>query len=536
MIILGIIVLAVVGLLALLALILMMWKKVPQDKAAVVTGRKKRVVTGAGTLLIPVLERMDVISLENIPLSINTIGAMTIQGVPITATGVAVIKIRRDEESILTAVEQFYTGKEESTINRMRDTSISVLEGKLREIVGKLTVEEIYKDREAFSRQVRDVADSSLTPMGFELKAFTIKEITDQNGYLAALGEPRIAAVRRDADIAKAEAQRDSQIKIAEAKKMGLAAELGSEAEIARSTKEKEVLESEYKKESQTAKAIADAAYEIQQNKMQMDITATAADAEILKQQRAQGIATEEKEVEVARERRNVILAEARAEAAKKALLETVVNPAEAARQQVELAAEADKIKSIKAAEAEAERVKLAAKAEAEAKRLAAEAEAFMIQAVGEKEAEIILQKGKAESESTRLKLEAEAKGMQAKAEAYKQYETAAITQMLVEALPEMAKNIAEPMGNIDKVIVWDGGNSGEGTGVARIAENVTGTLTAVMTAMKEVTGFDITDIMNSFTKSAKTDRNINVTGLGELHSAGALEIEPNTDDVNNMS
>ncbi len=508
------VILAVLGLAVIIALILKMWKKVPQDRAAVVTGRKRRVVTGAGTLLIPVLERMDIISLENISLSINTIGAMTIQGVPITATGVAVIKIRRDEESILSAIEQFYTGREETTINKMRDTAVSVLEGKLREIVGKLTVEEIYRDREAFSQQVRDVADSSLTPMGFELKAFTIKEITDQNGYLAALGEPRIAAVRRDADIAKAEAQRDSQIKIAEAKKAGLAAELSAEAEIARSTKEKEVFESEYQKESQTAKAIADAAYEIQKNKMQMDITATASDAEVLKQQRAQGIATEEKEVEVARERRNVILAETRADVKKKMLLETVVNPAEAARQQTEIEAEANKIKAIKAAEAAAETIKLAAIADAEAKKIAAEASAFMIRAVGEKEAEIILQKGKAEAEATRLKLEAEARGMQAKAEAYKQYGTAAITQMLIEALPEMAKNIAEPIGNIDKVIVWDSGKSGEGSGATRMAENVTGTLAAVMTAMKEATGFDVTDILNSFTKSAKTDRNINVSGL----------------------
>ncbi|MCL2677464.1 MAG: SPFH domain-containing protein [Clostridiales bacterium] len=495
----------IVGLIIVIVALFSMWKKVPQDRAGVVTGRKKRVITGGGTLLIPFLERMDTISLENIPLNINTTGAMTIQGVPITCSGVAVIKIRNEESSILSAVEQFYTGKEEATVARIRETAMSVLEGKLREIVGKLTVEEIYRDREAFSQQVRDVADSSLMPMGFELIAFTIKEITDQNGYLEALGMPRIAEVQRNARIARAEADRDAQIKIAEAERAGAAAKLQAQAEIARETKDKEVKESAYKREAQTAKAEADAAYDIQKNKMMKEIISTDADAEMLRQQRAQGIASEEKEVEVAREKKNIELAQTKADAAKRMLEEKVINPADAARREVELKAEADKIKAIKLAEAQAAAKKMDAEASATAKKLQSEAEAYQIEVIGKREAEIIKAKGEAEADAIRMKLEAEASGMRAKADAYKEYGQAAVTQMIVETLPAMAKNIAEPFASIDKIMVWDGAGK-EGGGAVRIAENVTSTLAAVMDSVKEMTGFDIGAALENLTKNKQAE------------------------------
>lgn len=483
------IILGIIGIIVIISAIMSMWKKIPQDKAGVVTGLRKRVISGGGTLIIPVLERMDIISLENIPLNINTTGAMTIQGVPITATGVAVIKVKNEKDSILSAMEQFYTGNENSTNQRIKDTVNSVLEGKLREIVGKMTVEEIYKDREAFSQQVRDVADSSLATMGFELIAFTIKEITDANGYLEALGAPRIAAVKKDAAVAKAEADRDAKVKIAEANKAGEEARLRSEAEIAQAEKEKHVKQSVYLKESQTAKADADAAYEIQQNKMRKSIIDTNADAEMLRQQRDQGIAAEQMEVEVVRERKNIELAQTKADAKKRQLEETVINPAEASCKEAELKAEAAKIKAIKEAEAIAE-----------SRRLEAAAHAFQIEAVGQKEANIIKLKGEAEADAIRLKLEAEAAGMQKKAEAYKQYGEAAVIQMIVEALPEMAKHIAQPIGSIDKIIVWDGG-SDSGKGPMRIAETVTKTLAATMDAMNEMTGFDVKAVLNNLTK-----------------------------------
>ncbi|MDR1531701.1 MAG: flotillin family protein [Clostridiales bacterium] len=481
------IILGIAGILIILSIIFSMWKRIPQDKAAVVTGLKKRVISGGGTLIIPVLERMDVISLENIPLNINTTGAMTIQGVPITATGVAVIKVRNEKNSILSAMEQFHTGKEETTNQRMRETVNSVLEGKLREIVGKMTVEGIYRDREAFSQQVRDVADSNLSTMGFELIAFTIKEITDTNGYLEALGAPQIANVKKEAAIAKAEADRDAKVRIAEAAKAGEEARLRAETQIAEAQKVKDVQQSLYLKESQTAKADADVAYEIQQNKMRKSIIETNADAEILKQQREQGIAAEEMEVSVARERKNIELAQTKADAKKRQLEETVINPAEAAQREALLRAEAAKIKAIKDAEAASE-----------AKKLDAAAQAYQIEIIGTKEAEIIKTRGEAEAEAIRLKLEAEAVGMQKKAEAYKQYGEAAVIQMVVEALPEMAKHIAAPVGNIDKVIVWD---EGAGDGPIKMAKTVTKTLAATMESVNEMTGVDIKNILRGFAK-----------------------------------
>jgi len=491
----------VIGLVLVMFVITRMWKRIPQDKAAVVTGLKKRVITGGGTMVVPVLERIDVISLENIPLNISTTGAMTIQGVPITATGVAVIKVKNEKESILCAIEQFHSGKENATNQRIRDTSNSVLEGKLREIVGKMTVEEIYKDREAFSQQVREVADISLATMGFELLAFTIKEITDPNGYLEALGAPRIAAVKKDAAIAEAEADRDARMKIAEANKAGEEARLKSEAAIAESEKEKNVRQSNYEKEAQTAKAEADAAYEIQQNKMRKTIVDTNADAEIIKQRRDQEIMAEQMQVEVAKEEKNIELAKTKAEAKKRYLEETVINPAEAARKEAELKAESEKVKAIKQAEAAAQAKELSAQAEANARMKNAEAEAFQIKAIGIQEAEIINAKGQAEANAIKLKLEAEAEGMLKKAEAYRQYGDAAVIQMIVEALPEMAKNIAAPMGEIDKIVVWDSGETGNGGGAMKLVNNVTKTLTATTDAVGEMVGFDIKKALERFAK-----------------------------------
>ena len=500
------VILCVIAVVVVLIIIMSMWKKIPQDKAAVVTGLKKRVITGGGTLVIPVLERFDVISLENIALDISTTSAMTNQGVPIVANGVAVVKVKNDKDSILSAVEQFYTGKEIATNNRIRETVNSVLEGKLREIVGKMTIEGIYKDREAFSNQVREVADLSLKAMGFELIEFTIKEITDQNGYLEALGAPRIAEVKKDAEIAKAEADRDAQIKIAEAKKAGEEARLRSEAEIAQAEKEKSVRQSQYEKESQTAKAEADAAYQIQSNIMKKTIVDTNSDAEIIKQKRTQEIASEEMQVEVSKEEKNIELAKTKAEAKKRFLDETVVNPAEAARKEAELFAEAEKIKAIRNAEADAKARELKAEAEANAKKMTASAEAFNIETIGLKEAEIIKIKGEAEAEAIRLKLSAEAEGMQKKAEAYKQYGEAAVIQMIIEALPQMAENIAKPLGNIDKVMVWDGGSS-DSNGAVRLAENVTKTLATTFDSVNEITGFDVKKALENLTGGKTTDK-----------------------------
>ena len=203
-----------------------------QDKALVITGLRKRVISGGGGFVIPLLERTDKISLENMKIEVKTDGARTEQGVDIRADGVAVIKVKSDKESILSAVEQFNTGKEDQTIEIIKDTGKDVLEGKLREIISKMTVEEIYKDREVFASQVQEVAAVGLAAMGLELKAFTIRDISDKNGYLEALGKPRIAEVKKNAAIAEADAAKETKIKTSESERLGAEAKLLAETPV----------------------------------------------------------------------------------------------------------------------------------------------------------------------------------------------------------------------------------------------------------------------------------------------------------------
>ena len=186
-----------------------MWKKVPQDKAGVITGLKRRVITGGGGLVIPGVERIDYISLGNMPLRVDTKGSLSSQGVPISVSTTAVIKVRNSPDAILTAIEQFTGKNEQEIIKNIMSTATAVLEGKLREIIATMTVEDLYQKREAFSSQVQEVVGTELGNMGLEVKNFTITDISDENGYIEALGEGMIAQRKKDAEIQKSEAKRE---------------------------------------------------------------------------------------------------------------------------------------------------------------------------------------------------------------------------------------------------------------------------------------------------------------------------------------
>lgn len=191
------IVIAIVGIVVIVSVLLSMWKKVPQDKAAVVTGTKKKIITGGGGLVIPILQRVDYISLGNIQIDVSTDESMSSQGVPIAVVGTAVIKVKNETNSIFNAIEQF-TGRNEMQIEQsIRNTATNVLEGKLREIVSTMTVEDIYRDRETFSSKVQEVVGTELGEMGLEVKVFTIKDINDSNGYIQALGVKQIAEKKK---------------------------------------------------------------------------------------------------------------------------------------------------------------------------------------------------------------------------------------------------------------------------------------------------------------------------------------------------
>ncbi len=446
----------VVVLFVLIISLFNMYKKVPQDKALVVTGfRGRRVITGGGGIVVPLLERMDIMSLENMQIDIRIDGALTSQGVGIVADGVAVVKVKSDKDSILSAAEQFNTSKGlDYMLGIIAKTTQQVLEGKLREIVSKMTVETIYKDRETFASHVQGVAATELQNMGLELKVLTIKDISDKNGYLEALGKPRIAEVKRDAQIAEAEATKETKVKTAEANREGEAARIQSETKIAEENKNKELKVQSYNKDQQTAKADADLAYEIQANIVKKEVAETAMQVEITKKQ---------KEIE---------LAEQEALRKEKELEATIRKQADADNYQATKVADANKYREVAAAEARARAIEMEGEAKAKAKR-----------AEGMAEVEIIKAKG-----------EAEASAMAKKAEAFKMYNDAAVSQMIIEKLPEIAQAIASPLSKTEKIVIVD--NGGDGKGASKVTGYVTDIMSQLPETVEALTGVNVLDLL----------------------------------------
>lgn len=442
--------------LIVISVLFMLWKKAPQDKAIVVTGLRRRVISGSGGIVIPYLEQISRISLENIKVEVKTHESLDSNGVPIDTDGVAIIKVNSDPKSVLLAVEQFNTGREKETINVIKETVQDVLEGKLREIVSKMTIEEIYKDREMFANEVENVAKADLEKMGLEIKTFTIRDIDDTKGYLTALGAKQIAEVKKNAAIAEAEAERDRMQKTSEAKRLGTEAQLRAETQIALAKKEKELLVQSYKEEEQKAQAKADYAYEVEQNIVKKNVIEALKNTQLFEEQRQTEIAMQQ-----------VIKQEKELEA-------TVKKVAEAQKYKEQQEADAHRYAIIKNAEAEAESIRIKGAAEAEATRI----------------------KGQALAEA----MKAEAEAMREKAEAYKQYGEAAIVQMIVEKLPEIAKNISEPLTQTDKMVIIDNGG---GNGAAKVTQNVTKIISEVPEVVESLTGINLINLISSFEKNS---------------------------------
>jgi flotillin len=502
-------VIAVAAALAVFTCIFRMWKKVPQDKAMVVTGMKKRVITGGGGLVIPVLERTDTISLGNIQLNINTSQTMSSQGVPIDVVGTAVIKVRNTQESIYAAIEQF-TGTSEMQIQKsISDQVTLILEGKLREIVASMTVEQIYNDREAFSAKVQEVVGTKIGEMGLELKDFSIKDVNDTNGYIRALGAKQIAEKKKDAEIAQAMALKEESIKKSEATKEGERARLEAETEVSAAVKAKEVREAEFRTEQESAKAKADAAYEIQKSITYKEVIAAQMEADILKQIKQKELQEAQLQVEIAREQKQTELEQRRAEKTREELKTKVVEPANADREQKKAEADAEKYTQIAEAQARAEAKKAEANAEAEAIMLKAKAEADAEAIGGEAKAKAISAVGLAEAEAIKAKGLAEAEAMEKKAEAYKKYTGAAMADKLIDKLPDLARSIAEPLSQISDIKIYGGG-------VDNVADNVPTVLAKVFDAVQSSVGIDMKNIIMADSLEARTTKNINVTGVNE--------------------
>ena len=495
----------IVALIVIVFVVLKTWKKVPNDHAAVIVGLgKPKVFTGGGVFLIPLLQRMDVITLETLSLDVNIQNVKTSLGVPINADGYVILKVKADETNILTAMQMFYCNDENRTKNKIVEQVQSLCEGKLREIVSTMTVEEIYDDREKFSASVTEIASKALSEIGLELKSFTINDITDNDDYIVSLGRAQIAKVKAEASIAEAEANKTQQIQTAEARKLGEQARLAAETAIAESEKDKELKLQAFRKEQETKRAESDAAYQIQENITSKDVTSTEMDASVLREQRAKEVTEAQIQVQIAAEQKNIELAQKRAERKAAELQETVVKPAEAAQRETELRAEAAKIQAIKEAQAEAE-----------AKKLDAEAEAAMISQRGQAEAEAIAARGQAEAEAIRAKGLAEAEALEKKAEALAKMNEAGKLQMVMDILPAFAQAIAEPMSKIGNVTVIGGGESG--SGVDAMTRSAVSSLKAVTEAVKDTVGFDLTKVMEAQTIDAKTRRDVTLNGGGAI-------------------
>ncbi|MGG5343839.1 flotillin family protein [Enterococcus sp. AZ192] len=476
---LGPIVLVVFILLMMLIVFISKYQTAKPDEALIVSGsylgsknvhkdergNKIKIVRGGGAFVLPVFQRSNRISLLSSKLDVSTPEVYTEQGVPVMCDGTSIIKIGSSVEEIATAAEQFLGKTREELENEARE----VLEGHLRSILGSMTVEEIYQNRDKFSQSVQEVASVDLAKMGLIIVSFTIKEVRDKNGYLDSLGKPRIAQVKRDADIAEAEALKETRIKKAEAEKDSQQAELQRQTEIAEASKEKELKLATYKEAQDIAKAKADQAYNLETAKAQQEVVAQEMEIKVIERQKQ--IELEEKEI-VRRE---------------KQYDSEVKKKADADRYAKEQEALAQKAREVAEAEAERFRVEALAEAEANQTRLA-----------GQAEAESILARGAAEAEAK-----------QKIADAFKEYGEAAVLSMVMEMLPQLMKEAAQPLGNIDKISVVDTGGGGENAGANRITNYATNLLAGTKETLKETTGLDVKELIENFSKKG-TNSNVN--------------------------
>lgn len=444
--------------------------KVSPNAVAVLSGRKRklpdgrtvgyRMVKGGAALRIPLLEKVEYLSLNVMTIPLEIKRAYTMQGVPVSVKAVANVKIRGDDTSLQAGAERFL-GMSSDQIQRV---IFQTLEGHLRSILGTLTVEEINNDRQSFAQKLTSEATADLEKMGLGVDVLTIQEISDEEEYLNALGKRRTAEVKRDATIGEAEATRDAKIKSAQALQEGEQARFKAEAEIAQAQRDFMLRQAQYQAEVETQKA-------------------TAAQAGPLSQAKArQGVVAEEVKVERQRTQEMISVQEQEVLRKQKELEATVIKPAEADRLAAIVRAEASKQSAI--LEAEGRRSALIALAEAEQEKLRKEGvgRAAAVEAEGKAEALKIEAIGLAQAKAIEAQGVAEATAILRKADAWKQFNDAAKLQTILEKLPAILQAstgvfgaVAAPLGNIDKLVVIDQGggsaNGGTASGLERLAK-----------------------------------------------------------------
>jgi flotillin len=446
--------LMVLTILFLMSMLARLYRKAGPHEALIVYGfRGTRVIQGHGTVIFPMVESCKDLSLELMSFDVAPQQDLyTKQGVAVTVEAVAQIKVKSDKESILTAAEQFLTKADQEREGLIR----LVMEGHLRGIIGQLTVEEIVKQPEMVGDRMRATCADDMNKMVLEVISFTIKEVRDKNEYITNMGKPDVARIKRDADVATAEADRDTAIRRAiatreaavakaQADQERVLAETLSQAKQAESQRDLEIKKAQYLEVTKKQQAQADKAYDIQTAIMQQQVT------------------TESVRVLQVEKEGQVKVQEAEINRREKELIATVLKQAEIERQRIETLAAAEK------------------------QRLIAEAEgqASAIRAQGEAEAEIIFKKG-----------EAEAKAMNVKAEAYQEYNQAAVIDKLITGLPEIVKALAAPLANVDKITIVSTGN-GDTAGMNKITGDITKIAAQVPALFETLSGMPLADLLS---------------------------------------
>lgn len=460
-------ILIVAGVILLIIILATGYIKAPPDTAYIISGLRKKIIIGKASIRIPFFERVDKLKLQLIAVDVKTSSAVpTADYININVDANVNIKVSSDPVLINIGAENFLN-KEPAYISKV---AREVLEGNMREIVGQMPLEAMVNDRKAFAEKVQENAAPDLRRMGLEIVSFNVQNFRDDQNLIENLGIDNTTKIQKKAAIAKAESEKEIEIAKAQAKKEANDAKVLAETEIAQKNNELAIRQAELKKESDTQMAIADAAYEIQKEEQRKTIEISKANA---------NIAASERDVELKTKQAEVMEKALDAQIKKKAEAERykAQQEADAKLYQLKKDAEADRFQREQEAEAQ--------KAEAEAHKFAKMQEAEGIAAVGQAEADAIRAKGLAEAE-----------GINAKAEAMKKYGEAAVLEMYFKALPDIVRNAAAPLENVDRITMYGDGNS------SRMVGDIISSTTKITDGLSEATGVDIRAILSGFLNS----------------------------------
>lgn len=470
----------VVAIIIVFVLFLLIWSrlyiKVGPNEALIVSGAGGiKVVTGGAKFVVPIFQKVDHLSLESMLIEFRTPEVYTKDFIPVIAEGVSQLKVAESPEGIRTAAVQFLS----KTKDELKRVCLETLEGHLRAIIATMTLEEMYRNREQFNQKLQEVSQDDFAKMGLKVISLQIKEIRDtvaerqalskkgELGYVEAIGITRIADVIRDARKSKA-----------------LADQQAVEAEQAADSIKRQAIASRdleaSKKEADVAKEKSNLSRDVEINKAnnleQQNVNKAKADNAYAIQDaiQRQTLKNEDMRVIEVEKEKMISITERQLEA-------TVRKPAEAKRYQIEQEAGAERTKMEQEAQGKAAQITLQGKADGDATR----------------------NRGLAEAEVIGAKLNAEADGMRKKAEAWKQYNEAAIGQLFIEKLPDIARAISEPLGKVEKIVMIS--NGGDGVGSSRITQEIINILTQLPPTLEAITGIQVKDLIGKLKKDNKS-------------------------------